>query len=384
MRAFVYEQAGVSRLVNDLPQPQAQRDTAVIKVRACTLCGTDLRAWQHGNKMVAPPRVMGHELCGEIVEAGSDRKDFRVGQRISMAPAIGCGSCYPCRRGFGNLCDNLQTIGFNFDGGFAEYMEVPAIAFERGNVYATPEGVPDEEAALAEPIACVVNGQEFLRIEPGDSVAIFGSGFIGCMHAELARMKGADPVILIEPNRSRAEAAHALVPFVKLVVSSTVDLHAEVKRLTEGRGVDVIVTACPAGAGAEGRARAGRQAGEDQPLRRPGEGDHRLPRQQPHPLQGAVGPRRPRLHAQAEPAGDGLDCRRTAERPQVHHAGLPARLDRGRVQGPAGAVGLQGGREAGLRSRALPGEPKVRTPERFPAAIEGIQASPGRDAGEER
>ena len=181
MKAYVYQQAGVSRMMSDLRMPQAQRDTLVIKVRACTLCGTDLRAWQHGNKMITPPRVLGHEVCGEIVEVGPDRKGFQVGQRISMAPAIGCGSCYPCRRGFVNLCDNLKTIGFNFDGGFAEYMEVPAIAFDRGNVYHTPEGVTDEEAALAEPIACVVNGQEFLHIEPGDSIAIFGSGFIGCM-----------------------------------------------------------------------------------------------------------------------------------------------------------------------------------------------------------
>jgi L-iditol 2-dehydrogenase len=197
--------------------------------------------------MITPPRVLGHEVCGEIVEVGPDRKGFQVGQRISMAPAIGCGSCYPCRRGFVNLCDNLKTIGFNFDGGFAEYMEVPAIAFDRGNVYHTPEGVTDEEAALAEPIACVVNGQEFLHIEPGDSIAIFGSGFIGCMHAELARMKGAGSIILIEPNASRAEAAHKLVPFTSLIVSSTADLHAEVKWLTEGRGVDVTITACPVG-----------------------------------------------------------------------------------------------------------------------------------------
>jgi L-iditol 2-dehydrogenase len=166
---------------------------------------------------------------------------------MSMAPAIGCGSCYPCSRGFTNLCDNLQTIGFQFNGGFAEYMEVPAIAFDRGNVYRTPDNVPDEEAALAEPIACVVNGQEFLHVGAGDSVAVFGSGFIGCMHAELARMAGADPIIMIEPNRARAEAAHALIPFSSLIVSSAVDLHSEVKRLTGGRGVDVIVTACPVG-----------------------------------------------------------------------------------------------------------------------------------------
>jgi L-iditol 2-dehydrogenase len=216
-------------------------------VLACSVCGTDLRAWQHGNERITPPRITGHELCGEIVEIGPARKDFAVGQRISMAPAIGCGTCYPCSRGHTNLCDNLTTIGFQCNGGFAEYMEVPALAFDRGNVYRTPDGVAAEEAALAEPIACVVNGQEFLHIGPGDSVAIFGSGFIGCMHAELARMSGADPIIMIEPNRSRAEAAHALIPFSSLVVSSMTDLPSEVRRLTGSRGVDVIVTACPVG-----------------------------------------------------------------------------------------------------------------------------------------
>ena len=247
MRAYVYEKAGVSRLFQDFPRPEARGDTAVIRVRACSVCGTDLRAWQHGNERITPPRITGHEICGEIVEIGASRRDFTVGQRVSLAPAIGCGACYPCSRGFTNLCDNLKTIGFQFNGGFAEYMEVPAIAFDRGNVYPTPEGVPDEEAALAEPIACVVNGQEFLHIGAGDSVAIFGSGFIGCMHAELARMSGADPIIMIEPNRSRAEAAHALIPFSSLIVSSETDLHAEVKKATGGRGVDVIVTACPVG-----------------------------------------------------------------------------------------------------------------------------------------
>jgi L-iditol 2-dehydrogenase len=247
MKAFVYEKAGVSRVVQDFPRPRAQSDTAVIRVLACSVCGTDLRAWQYGNERITPPRITGHEVCGEIVEIGAARKGFAVGQRISMAPAIGCGVCYPCSRGFTNLCDDLKTIGFQCNGGFAEYMEVPAIAFEQGNVYRTPDGVADEEAALAEPIACVVNGQEFLHIGKGDSVAIFGSGFIGCMHAELARMNGADPVIMIEPSASRAAAAHSLIPFSSLIVSSTTDLHAEVKRLTGGRGVDVIVTACPVG-----------------------------------------------------------------------------------------------------------------------------------------
>jgi L-iditol 2-dehydrogenase len=246
MKAFVYEKAGVSRL-QELPRPRAARDSAVIRVLACSVCGTDLRAWQHGNHRISPPRITGHELCGQIVELGPECEGFRVGDRLSLAPAIGCGRCSSCRRGFTNLCDELQTIGFQFDGGFAEYMEVPAVTFQRGNVYKTPEGVPDEEAALAEPIACVVNGQEFLRIGRGDVVAIFGSGFIGCMHAELAQMSGADKVIVIEPNESRARAALELIPFSTLIVPGQVELAAELMRLTEGRGADVLITACAVG-----------------------------------------------------------------------------------------------------------------------------------------
>jgi L-iditol 2-dehydrogenase len=246
MKAFVYHKAGESRL-EEYARPRAARDSAVIRVLACSVCGTDLRAWQHGNERITPPRINGHELCGRIVEIGPDCPGFAVGDRVSVVPAIGCGQCPSCRKGYTNLCDNLRTIGFQFDGGFAEFMEVPAAAFQAGHVYRTPEGVPDEVAALAEPVACVVNGQEFLRIAKGDAVAIFGSGFIGCLHAELARMSGADPVIMIEPNESRALAAHALIPFSSLIVPGKVDLHSEVKRLTGGQGADVLITACAVG-----------------------------------------------------------------------------------------------------------------------------------------
>jgi L-iditol 2-dehydrogenase len=246
MKAFVYQRSGAVQL-QDIARPLAANDSAVIRVLACSVCGTDLRAWQHGNGRISPPCVIGHEVCGQIVEAGPDCEGFAVGDRISLAPAIGCGECPSCRKGYTNLCDNLQTIGFQFDGGFAEYMEVPAVAFRRGHVYKTPANVPAEEAALAEPIACVVNGQEFLRISKGDSVAVFGSGFIGCMHAELARLSGADPVIMIEPNESRAKAAHSFIPFSSLIVPGKIYLPSELRRLTGGRGADVLITACAAG-----------------------------------------------------------------------------------------------------------------------------------------
>jgi L-iditol 2-dehydrogenase len=246
MKAFVYERAGLSRL-EDIPRPHASGESAVIRVLACSVCGTDLRAWRYGNERITPPRITGHELCGEIVQLGPDCAGFSVGDRISVVPAIGCGECHSCQRGYTNLCDSLQTIGFQYDGGFAEYMEVPAIAFRRGHVYKTPAAVTDAEAALAEPIACVINGQEFLHISKGDAVAIFGSGFIGCMHAELARLSGAEPIIIIEPNEKRALAAHELIPFSSLIVPGKNDLASTLKRLTGGRGADVIITACAVG-----------------------------------------------------------------------------------------------------------------------------------------
>jgi L-iditol 2-dehydrogenase len=147
MKAFVYRKAGESRL-EEYARPRAARDSAVIRVLACSVCGTDLRAWQHGNERITPPRINGHELCGRIEEIGPDCAGFAVGDRVSVVPAIGCGQCPSCRKGYTNLCDNLQTIGFQFDGGFAEYMEVPAVAC------ASPGGIRWPSSVRASSAAC--------------------------------------------------------------------------------------------------------------------------------------------------------------------------------------------------------------------------------------
>ena len=273
----------------------------MIRVLACSVCGTDLRAWQHGNERITPPRITGHELCGQIVEIGPAARASLAGDRVSVVPAIGCGECPSCRRGYTNLCDNLQTIGFQFDGGFAEYMEVPAVAFRRGHVYETPANVPDEVAALAEPIACVVNGQEFLHIQQGR----FGGHLRFGLHRLHARRAGPDerrgPDHHDRAQREPGAAAHALIPFSSLIVPGKVDLAPEVKRLTGGQGRGRADHRLPRGPGPGRRRRPGGQAGPDQPLRRPGEGDEGLPGQQPDPLQGAVDPRRARFHRRAEP-----------------------------------------------------------------------------------
>ena len=145
------------------------------------------------------------------------------------------------------MCDHLYTLGFEHDGSFAEYLEIPARFFEMDNVNHVPAGVRFEDAALAEPIACVINAQEFLNIGPGDSVAVFGSGFIGCMHAELAFAAGASRVIMIEPNAVRLDQAKEIFPRIESAAPGA-DAVASILEMTGGEGVDVAVVACSVGA----------------------------------------------------------------------------------------------------------------------------------------
>jgi len=244
--AYVYDKNGKLSL-KEKPKPEPRDDNAIIKVDACSICGTDFRIYLHGSNRITPPRIIGHEVCGTLITVGKKITGFSVGERVILTPAIGCGRCYPCSKGYTNLCENLKTIGFQYDGGFAEYMEIPLIFFGKGNVNKIEDHVIDEEVVLTEPISCVVNAQEFLKIKKGECVAIFGSGFIGCMHAELAFISGADQVIMIEISRKRAEQAKQLIPRIKIINPTQIDLVKEVNNLTVGKGADVAIVACSSG-----------------------------------------------------------------------------------------------------------------------------------------
>ncbi len=246
MLAYVYDRSGKLSL-REKPKPEPRDDNAIIKVDACSICGTDFRIYLHGSNRITPPRIIGHEVCGTLITVGKKITGFSVGERVILTPAIGCGRCYTCSKGYTNLCENLKTIGFQYDGGFAEYMEIPLIFFGKRNVNKIEDHVIDEEVVLTEPISCVVNAQEFLKIKKGECVAIFGSGFIGCMHAELAFISGADQVIMIEINRKRAEQAKQLIPRIKIINPIQIDLVKEVNNLTVGKGADVAIVACSSG-----------------------------------------------------------------------------------------------------------------------------------------
>jgi L-iditol 2-dehydrogenase len=246
MLAFMYEGVGDLKL-KEIPEPKAKNDTGVIKVDASSICGTDLRAFRFGSSKIKAPRVIGHEVVGTFVEVGRDVQGYKVGDRVQIAPALGCGACFYCKKGRTNLCDSLQTIGFDFDGTFAEYMEVPREAFVRDHLTKVPEKLSSVEAVLAEPIACIVNAQSYLAISEGDMVAVFGSGFIGTMHAALALRKGAQKVFMIEVNEVRIKMAKSVVPELIIINSKKESLKDAIASHTNGRGVDVAITACSVG-----------------------------------------------------------------------------------------------------------------------------------------
>ena len=222
-------------------------DTAVIRLLASAICGSDLRTFRYGSERIQVPRIIGHEGCGVIEEVGPEIEHFRPGQRVVVVPAIGCGICRWCRKGVTNMCEQLQTVGFDFDGTFAEFMEVPAQAFSMGNVLVLEDGIPTDQAVMAEPVACCVNGQEFLQLAEEDFVFIFGSGFIGCIHAELAMKKRVKQVVISDVSDDRLKVAARLLPDVVTFNSASGDPIEFVNDLTNGKGADAIITACPSG-----------------------------------------------------------------------------------------------------------------------------------------
>lgn len=214
----------------------------VLSVEAATICGTDIRVFR-GKKTagIRYPSTIGHEFSGKVV-AADPTSQFQPGQRVGVCPAIPCGHCHDCQRGRENLCPDLQAIGYEIDGAFADLIRIPARAIELGNVHALPAHLGFEEAALLEPLACVLNGQNKVALGLGDTVVVLGAGPIGLLHVKLARLRGAARVIVSEPNAARREAAVRAGADVA-VYPTACDLHQRIFSETRGRGADVVICA---------------------------------------------------------------------------------------------------------------------------------------------
>ncbi len=241
MRAAVFE--GPERLVvQDVPVEECGPEDIIIKVHACGICGSDIRNYRTGLKGDVTRQIMGHEYSGTVTEIGKSVTRYKVGERVAVAPDVSCGSCYYCRRGWGNLCVNHKMIGTHWPGGFAEYCHFSGYVLDHGMVHHVPEGVDLEDAAMAEPASSVIAAQENAGVGLGDTVLILGDGPIGCLHTEIARARGASRVIMV--GLMRLKEAERFEPDA-LIDAASQDPVEEVRRLTGGMGADVAICANP-------------------------------------------------------------------------------------------------------------------------------------------
>ena len=246
MRAARFYSPGDIR-VEDVPEPVAGPGEVRLRIRNCSTCGTDVKIFRNGHPNLSPPRVLGHEIAGEIDQLGDGVTGWSVGDRVQVIAAIPDGTCIQCRRGRPSVCANQESMGYQYDGGFAAHMTVPAKVLAVDGLNRIPDGVGFAEASVAEPLACVLNGQELAGVGAGDTVVVIGAGPIGCLHVRLARSRGADRVVLVELNRARLDAAAAVVHPDLAICSAEVDAVDEVVKATDGRGADVVITAAASG-----------------------------------------------------------------------------------------------------------------------------------------
>jgi L-iditol 2-dehydrogenase len=238
IKAVVYHAPRDVR-VEEIPRPAGGM---LVAVDACAVCGSDLKAFLHGNPRIKPPMVMGHEFTGVVESAAAG---FEPGDRVVMATSVSCGECFYCGKGWTNLCARLAPMGFSFPGGMSEAVAIPDLALRRGHVVKVPPGIPAVTAALAEPVSCAVNACETSGVREGDTVVVVGAGPMGLINACVARAFGARTVILAEVNAMRLKQGAAF-GLDLLVNPAEQDLPGAVKSATGGVGADVVIVTAPA------------------------------------------------------------------------------------------------------------------------------------------
>jgi len=225
--------------VEPVAVPKIDSGDILVRVKVALTCGTDVKVFRRGYhaRMIVPPAVFGHELAGDVVAVGEGVRNFSVGQRVVAANSAPCGECFFCKRGLENLCEDLL---FN-NGAYAEYIRIPARIVER-NTYLIPNDVGYQDAALVEPLACVVRGFEESAPRAGDTVAIVGLGPIGLMFVKLAKLYGCR-VIAVGRRQTQLDRAAALGADDLIVAGEHSDPVKSIREMTHGRGVDVAIEA---------------------------------------------------------------------------------------------------------------------------------------------
>lgn len=227
--------------LQEVEDPHAGPGELILKTGANTLCGTDGRILR-GEKTagIDPGVILGHELSGYVTEVGEGVSGFAEGDLVAVNPTVPCLQCYYCKAGVEHLCDHARLFGYAINGGLADYVRIPAEAMTRGGVYKALPGVSPVEAALSEPLGCVLNGAGNYKPTPGDTVVIVGAGPIGMLHTQVNRLYGASQVIVSDLSEERLAIAKKLGA-THTVNPTEVDVVEFVRDHTGGRGADVAV-----------------------------------------------------------------------------------------------------------------------------------------------
>ena len=241
MKAWVWKGANRIELETDYPDPVVKPGWVVLSVRSAGVCSTDVAIISGKFDAGSPPAVLGHEICGEVVEIGADVTATKVGERVVVETSVACGYCPKCRSGNKHLCKNAGEIGFPpFDGGYAEYVAVP-----QGCVRRMPEAMTDDQGAILEASICPFGRICRTGLKIGSTVLVQGVGVAGLSFIQAVRLQGAQKVIVAARNPHRLEQAKRFGADVAVNVREE-DLVARVLEETGGEGVDLSVDAAGA------------------------------------------------------------------------------------------------------------------------------------------
>jgi L-iditol 2-dehydrogenase len=242
MRAAVIKTPGVI-VVEEVATPEPKAGEVLLRVDACALCGTDQRVLK-GEKHVDVP-IVGHEISGTVMAIGEGVTKLKVGERYAVQTVIGCNNCPMCAIDRQNLCEKgFKAIGYQWNGGFAEQMVMPAVGVEQGCLIPLSATMSAVEGTLIEPLSCCVNGMRCIRLEEMDTVAVFGGGIIGVLNGLVAKARGAKRVVIFDVAQDRLDLIKSLgLPFDGFVNSRENDPVAWIKSFTNGRGANAVVVA---------------------------------------------------------------------------------------------------------------------------------------------
>ena len=226
--------------VVDFDKPTNGPNDLLVQVRACGICGSDIHGYDGSTGRRIPPLVMGHEAAGVVAEVGANVRQFKPGDHVTFDSTVSCGECYFCRRGSINLCDNRMVLGvscgeYRRHGAFAEYVSVP-----QHISYRISDSLPFEHAAMIEAVSVAVHAANRTPVTLGDTAVVVGSGMIGLLAIQAIRLAGCSQVIAVDLDAGRLEKAKQLGADVSLK-GDEVDVAAEVRKLTGGRGADVAL-----------------------------------------------------------------------------------------------------------------------------------------------